>query len=137
MIFQKIFARILFFNLFYNNLLINGKKLILNDNQNILSDFICNFASDELHKNLDLRKIVVIELENNFSPNFRNKILKCLPHGAAKVVLNFKGNLPLNLIKLPKSTLVIYVAENIRKVKNYLLFIVGAAANNEVALMFD
>lgn len=85
--------------------------------KNLLKDFTCVVVKDELDKNPEMQTIVLIELENNFPLNFNREILKCLPQNVAKIVLKPHIDFYRNkTFSLSKSSMVIYVADKIRKV---------------------
>jgi hypothetical protein len=94
-----------------------GSNRQKHSNFSLLINFTCAVAKDELEKHPEMRTIALIELENNFKPNFSREILKCLPGDVAKVVImphsHAYGN---STVLLEKSALIIYVADKIQKV---------------------
>lgn len=84
------------------------------DQENLLVDFTCAVARDELKNYPEMTTIAVIELENNFTLNFISEILRCLPNNVSKIISTQQNNLS---VSLTKSSLIIYVADVIEKVK--------------------
>jgi hypothetical protein len=84
-----------------------------NKNFQLLRDFTCAAARDELEKHPEMRTIAMIELENNFPPNFCREILKCLPDDVTKIVMNFQvDDFENKIIFMPKESIIIYVVDN-------------------------
>ena len=82
-----------------------------------LRDFVCSVAKDELKNHPEIRTISIIELESNFPQTFSLEVLKCLSVNLAKVLIHPHSNFHKNLtIMLPQTTMVIYVADKVRKV---------------------
>lgn len=91
-------------------------------NFELLSNFTCAVAHDEINKHHEMRTIALVELENNFPSNFSQSILKCLPNFISKVVLNPHNHFDFNsTFTLPKESMVIYIADKIEKVGKLLL----------------
>jgi hypothetical protein len=107
------------FIVFYIIFLSNNFSFSKNQRFSLLRDFTCAVAKDELQIHPDVQTIAMIELENNFPPQFRGEILKCLPDGVAKVNIVPHTYLnPRSKFKLSKHSMVIYIADKIEKVQN-------------------
>lgn len=102
---------------------------IINRNYSRLVNFSCEVARDELEKHPEMRTIALIELKNNFPKKFSRDILNCLPERVSKVIMspNDKRN---NRISLPKTSMVIYVADNVEKVISNLMTFINLPVNN-------
>lgn len=83
----------------------------------LIFNFTCAAAKDEFERHPEMRTILLAELEHSFPSDFSQEILKCLPSYVAKIILNPHTNVIKNeSMKLPKETMVIFVADKIEKV---------------------
>ena len=106
--FQNIFKAFLIFSYFF---IISSEAF----NSKILN-ITCATANDEIENNPELRTIALITLEHKFLFDITSEIFKCLP-SVAKVLLMPHTNYFSNFtILLPKETMIIIVADKMRKV---------------------
>lgn len=88
-----------------------------NQNFEFLRDFTCAIVEDEHKNHPEMRSIALIELENNFPSSFSSDILKCMPENLAKVLIQPNIGFHKNItFMLPQSTIVIYIADKVKKV---------------------
>lgn len=88
-------------------------------NFSLLIDFTCAVAKDELEKHPEMRTIALIELENNFMPEFSQKISHCMPNDVAKVILTSNKFYNKSETSMPKESMIILIADKIREVNFY------------------